>query len=671
MKSALGYNPGIFAALLLAGLAAIVAGCEGPPGPPGEGPESLSDPSVLPRVIYTYPPAGVGGPYAELYVVNCGGTSCIAVPRFQVRFNKIMNGSSARNAIGVAGPDGNLVVGPAEVFPVGGDIFLINPVDGYGQPYRGYLPIGAEYRLSVDTTVKDINGNALRSPFTMSFVPEPAFRVVRTHPENGSYSPDLQEILILYFNSRIDTSIMKSVRAIPPVEIDWRLGWEGTSLISNVRLAGSTTYTVVIDTPAADAAGHPLPLPYSFSFASRPFSVQYVYPADGQRNVSPEEIIEATFSEQIDSATIEGSFHISPPVDGYMYLNYRQYLSFHPRVPLEPSTTYTIQIDTTLRSATGVPLPRPFRSTFTTAPPPQFQVNYTSPADGETGVYSAQSIRISTNQAIDTATVAGAFHIDPPVAGRFTFQAGVYYFYFDPAPGYPTGGLISVTIDTSLTSASGQRSTASYAFSFRVRPLAVDWVFPQDGRDDVAPADPLRLRFNGPVDSGSLAAALTIDPPTPGRLVSDPYSFRFDPANVWIPETTYTVRIDTTLTAAGGGRLPEVFVSTFRTAPFKILQYSPPNGIVNHPVNFPVWVYCNDGIDTGSVRTSFSMTDSAGGAVAGRLLFSDSYPEQFGFLPYENLPHGAFYAVTITTGFRSVHGYPIASPLSISFRTAP
>lgn len=657
-------------ALIAAMLLSLLQGCGGPQGPPGEGPESLTDPAIQPRVIYTYPPAGVAGPYPDLYHQVCYDVSCYRTPRFQLRFNKIMDGATVRRAIALTGLGGNLGARPADILGVGGDIFLINPVDSFGQSIRGFLPIGESITLAVDTTARDINGNAFVPAYGLTFIPEPEFRVVRTTPPDGADSLFGWETISLAFNSRIDSSIFRSVRIEPPVGAGWVLNWDRFGIRSSFELRGSTTYEVVVDTPAADAAGHELPAPFRITLSSVYFTVRYSYPEDGQTGVPLNANIDISFSEPIDSASASRAFRIVPHVEGVLRVGTAGYISLDPSMPLDPLTTYTVTIDTTLKSARGLPFRSRFKSIFTTGGLPPFVVVQTNPMDGDTAVYPSQTISVTTTVPVDPLTVPAAFHLDPPVAGRFSFHPGENYFMFNPDAPFRMGGAYRATVDGSLRSFFGQDLQAPYEFSFSVRPLRVEWVQPGDGSRDVAPTSPLIIQFNSWIDTAAFTRATRLDPPTPGSFTDEGSRLRFDPEPTWIPETTYTLTIDTTELAVGGGALGEPFVLTFQSAPFRIIQHTPPAGFENQPANFPVWIYFNDAFDTATVRSAFTMVDSAGAMVPGRFGFSDQFPSQFGFLPDPFLTAGSRHTVAVSDSVWSVHGYRLKTPLLFSFRVA-
>lgn len=666
---------GVAVLLLLA--VALNAGCEGPTGPAGPkgaGVGSLTDPAIMPRVVFTYPPDGSVGPYDDLYQVDCGyyAADCPRYPRIQLRFNKLMDAASVRGAIRLEASDGRVRVAPADVLPLGGDIFLVHPTDTLGLRWRTFLPIGARYTLTLDTGARDVNGNRLARACTLAFVPEPVFRVVQIDPREGATLANFWSYVLISFNSPVDSSVLGAVRITPPPpELRWSLYRGGRTLQAYARFSGSRAYAVTVDTTAVDADGHRLAEPAVRTFNAPPFRVESLSPPDGSTNVPIATNFSLTLSEAADTSTLRAAVKFTPEVAYSFSVYAHRFFTLQPATDLRPNTGYVITIDTTLRSMEGGRLSSIFRSRFTTGASPDFAVEYTHPSSGSDGVYPGSSILVVLNRSVDTTSVAGAFRIDPPFAGTFSFSDSRRAFWFAPHTQLPTETFFRVSIDSTLRSVTGETLGEPYEFSFTTGALTVYSSWPPDGRTGVPPSSPLTLNFTAGIDTASLHGALTVEPPRPWYLWTDGWKCVVHPVDGWIPETTLTFRIDTTLRARGGGNLAEPFTTSFTTAPFQVIQHTPPDGIENQPAEWPVWIYCNDAIDTSSVLAAFSMTDSAGAPVPGRVLFSTSYPQQFGFLQADTLVRGARYSVSVGAGLRSIHGYAIKLPVSFSFRTAP
>lgn len=91
---------------------------------------------------------------------------------------------------------------------------------------------------------------------------------------------------------------------------------------------------------------------------------------------------------------------------------------------------------------------------------------------------------------------------------------------------------------------------------------------PADGAADVPPRTPITLRFNTPMNRVTAAAALRIEPATPGSLnwSPDATSLTFQPTETLTPAVTYTVRLDSSALDRWWRPLTGPVTLQFRTA---------------------------------------------------------------------------------------------------------
>ncbi|MBN2354941.1 DUF4038 domain-containing protein [candidate division KSB1 bacterium] len=95
-----------------------------------------------------------------------------------------------------------------------------------------------------------------------------------------------------------------------------------------------------------------------------PPKVTDMEPVDDGSGVSVDSDIFVTFSEAMDEASAEAAFSITPPVAGNLrWISSSLYLQRSEL--LQPSTTYTVQVDTGARDVAGIPLITPFTAQFT------------------------------------------------------------------------------------------------------------------------------------------------------------------------------------------------------------------------------------------------------------------------------------------------------------------
>ncbi|HLF13357.1 MAG TPA: Ig-like domain-containing protein [Bacteroidota bacterium] len=457
------------AVILICAIAAL--SCEGPVGPPGPGLGSLSDPAIMPEVIYTYPQDSSVGPYPDLYQFYCGWEWCSWYSQFQVRFNKFMDVSSVRRAVRLSSPWGDIHVDSSFILSVGGDVFILNPVDSLGNRYDFRFRIGTTYTMGVDSTARDINGNLLKPAFSATFVPEPNFRVVSVSPKDGTADVPTAISVSVNFNSRVRNTIMPHLSIRPEIPGIWWMGWDSTFIyFSPARnFSTSTRYTVSVDGSAEDAEGNRIPAPFVSRFTTVAFRVSAAYPRPGAADVPLTTRVLAYFTVPLDTSTIRAAFHLTPPTPGDLFSIYygTSNIDFSPVNGLLASTTYTVRIDSTLRSLSGDLLSGGYEYSFTTA---SFTVLSTFPVDGQTGVPRFNYMTVRTNAPLDPASVAGAVQITPTAAISISACNWCSDIQILPYSGLSPNTGYTVTVGTSLKTRRGQPLGAPHVFSFTTGP---------------------------------------------------------------------------------------------------------------------------------------------------------------------------------------------------------
>lgn len=444
----------LFAAALLS---ALYLGCKGPAGPPGDA-ESLSDPSVQPKVIYTYPPANSLGPYPDLGYSN----------QIQIRFNKFMDPTSVRRAVKLSSPTTSIRNDTNSLGSVGGDLFYAYARDSSGYYFGGWKTYET-YTLSIASSAKDINGNSLLPAFSMTFAPEPYFRIRSVSPSNGATDVLATATITLNFNSPVDASISSLVQLSPWTAGQWNYGYDSTWISYEPFLTPNTKYTITVGTSAHDKLGHQLPQMFSSTFTTASFRVLSTYPADKNTDIPLYAPIEVNFTGFIDTGFVRSAFTIipttsgnfatsSPPIDDILFV---------PQNGLLGNTTYTVTLGTTIRSSSGDRLSGPYTFSFTTAP---FEVTDAG-AGNWTGVTRYPDVLVNLNGPIDTGSVRTAFSMKDStganVDGTFGMADGAISFHYYPINlPLPANATYTVTISTALRSMSGTHLASPYTFSF-------------------------------------------------------------------------------------------------------------------------------------------------------------------------------------------------------------
>ncbi|HLF15280.1 MAG TPA: Ig-like domain-containing protein [Bacteroidota bacterium] len=662
-----------------AGLLALVLmsifGCEGPEGPPTDGTEALSDPAVIPEVIYTYPPANSIGPYPDLTGWYCDGSGCGNVTQLQVRFNKYMDPSSVRTSIHLASPSDRLFVDSTRVVLAGNDIVMVRPVERVysGSPFL--FLVGESYRLTVDSAARDMNGNNLRAPFTMTFVPEPEFRVKSIDPRDGQVEVTRGTSLTIALNSRVDSGFFSHVRIDPPIDGRWGVYYDSSTVrfrpspSENGWLPG-TMFTVSVDTAAADIFGNRLRERFVSRFTTQAFRVISSTPAPGSVGFEPYNDVALIFNDAVDTSTVKSALRIDPP--GQVTFSYTSYYPELVRVratpQFEPSTHYTITVDTTLRSMRGMALETSYILPFTTAP---FHVVYTSPGNNAGDVPVNTMISVQMNAPVAWESIPWAIATDPHITLVYQNNNNQRSFSVMPVAPLSGGTLYRVTLNTTLRTPSGVTLPSEYVFSFTTRVFRIEDTEPGDGDTGVSISRAVEVRFTSPVDTAEFMRAFTIEPPVGEHTLRSSYDWVYFRPSELAPETEYAWRIDTTLVSIFGERMAGPYSARFTTGPFVIVSSNPLDGESAFSVNHKLLFSCSANIASTTLPGCVTLTDSAGNAVAGGYLFYPASGMDFIFDPYFPLQPSTMYKVTVSTSLTSKGGVPLKEPYTITFHTAP
>jgi len=535
-------------------------GPEGPAGPPGDGTESLVDPRVQPKVIYTYPPMNSVGPYAEL-----------AYPQLQIRFNKMMSVSSLKKAIGISPRSANIRIDTSNIASAGGDFFFLNLRDTAGSYYGPAWHIGQVYTLTVDTSARDMNGNRVFPSVSMTFEPEPSFRVKAMSPHTDGQSVPASSVVELDFNSPIDANLISTIHLLPGVAGNWQIFSYPEStrigLIPFDGLKNGTTYQLTIDGSAHDQKGNYLAGPFVAQFTTSEFRVVNVYPVSGSEDVYLQSSITLSFSGPIDGQSLKSALKIVPDIPGNLVVSATSNPGFTltPANNLRTNTQYTITIDTSLIARDGTKLPVAYMSTFTTQP---FRVESSYPDDNYLDVPMNTHVSINLNDLLDTGTVRTSFKVNPPLAGTFSIYSPTATIDFAPQDNFAPGTVHTITVDTTLRSWRHDHLIGRHTFSFTTQQFQIIYTTPVNGRVEVDRFASVMILTNAKVAGSTARSSFSIEPPISSYnfyFADGGTQFYFTPTNGFLANTTYTITISTTLKALGGYPLPSAYAFSFTT----------------------------------------------------------------------------------------------------------
>jgi hypothetical protein len=237
---------------------------------------------------------------------------------------------------------------------------------------------------AITVTATDSAGNTASRTIVVTRVPETTPpTVVSTSPLAGATDVPVTAAVTVTFSEAMDAATVNfltmTLKDPQNNAIDASVSYDATSkqarLTPSSQLGFNTPYTVTVSTGVRDASGNALAAPYVFGFTTAASDdvlapvVQSVSPAAGSTCAPTSGAVTASFNEDIDPATVNGSsFGLtssSGPVSGTVaYIN--RTASFTPTSDLAVGATYTASLTTAIADLAGNHLAAPYQWAFTT-----------------------------------------------------------------------------------------------------------------------------------------------------------------------------------------------------------------------------------------------------------------------------------------------------------------
>lgn len=196
-------------------------------------------------------------------------------------------------------------------------------------------------------------------------------------------------------------------------------------------------------------------------------------PVDKATGVNVNQVISATFNEEINSSTITNSSFIvlagTTQISGVISYS-GTIASFTPTSPLAENTTYLARITTAVKDLDGNALQVDYVWTFTTGLILRPAIISTDPANNATGVDLNKTVTATFNMPMDPATLvnpATTFTVKQglvSIAGVVTYSGSTASF--NPTVAFLSNKVYTATISTVAKNVAGLAMAANYVWSF-------------------------------------------------------------------------------------------------------------------------------------------------------------------------------------------------------------
>lgn len=253
------------------------------------------------------------------------------------------------------------------------DATLLDDSGNYIIKPQAALSQGEEYSLTVDReSVRFLYGTdevAFRGE--VESVWEGSWNV-REAPGVASFSPQgdtipITEDLAITFDENIDlASFEEHVEVEPSINGAWSTSDYRTVTLSPSALDQDTTYTVRIAAGLETYDGGYLEEEAVYTFSTvGPVQLDRSSPAHGATGVNVNGSLQFTFDQEVDHASVEEHFSISPPVAGIFSWDGNRMI-FQPSDTLSFNTVYTVTIAAGIEAASGFDSKDDFTIPYTT-----------------------------------------------------------------------------------------------------------------------------------------------------------------------------------------------------------------------------------------------------------------------------------------------------------------
>ncbi|MBN2007401.1 MAG: Ig-like domain-containing protein [Anaerolineae bacterium] len=349
--------------------------------------------------------------------------------------------------------------------------------------------------------------------------------VVEHLPKTGEMVPLATDIVVRFDQSMDQSSVEDSLLVSPDVEGDLIWQDEKTILLRPKALASATRYHVSVGPEAQSLAGLTLATELSFAFSTvPPITVTRVNPNNGGVDMRTDTPVLIAFNQPVVSLNCTGQIAkadcpvlplaFSPAAlgDG-LWVNPSLY-RYTPLSGWAAGITYAVTLGEGFKSVTG-DLVGSYSWSFGTASP---AIQTVQPGSGQENVPLNAGIRVTFSTPMDEEITASVFSLKSVdgvvVPGLVTWEDAGAVLVFTPTQPLTLSARYNVRVGERARAVSSAplRNPRAWSFETVSAPGVMGFV-PADGARLAAVYEPVRIFFEGLIDSDTLPDHVRIEPP--------------------------------------------------------------------------------------------------------------------------------------------------------------
>lgn len=313
----------------------------------------------------------------------------------------------------------------------------------------------------------------------------------------------------------------------------------------------------------------------------------------------------------------------------------------------------------------------------TTARPPTPIVPLTQAAFQTTVVTGhglTAPVAISFSTPMNPGSVASAVTVDPPTPIDLAWDAAARTLTISPEAHWVPGTFYTVSVQSGALAGTGQPLAQPARAAFLTREATTGTVAPTDPIGSRVSVDSgFSVTFTRPVDPGSVASAIKLDPPVAGTLKvagapKGPVQYTFQPSKALAAGKTYRLSVAGVIDSDGVALAP-VSMAIKTTSPPGVVRFRPRESATNTPRDAAISVRFTEAMDRSSTAKAFSVK-IGGKPVKGSISWAEAGTVLV-FKPATALPYGSAVVAKVDITAKSATGAPMARSTRAIFKTVP
>ena len=256
-------------------------------------------------------------------------------------------------------------------------------------------------------------------------------------------------------------------------------------------------------------------------------------------------------------------------------------------------------------------------------------VSLSAPAGGDPGLaQTVTAIDVEFSEAVVRASVERRFHIEPGVAGTFSWDGTT--LIFSPATKLPQDTSFVVSIEAGFQDAAGNVAGAGlegWAFRTIGSPQVVS-TDPEDGASGVARDAPIVITFDRLMDTSAVEGAVSIEPAAALRAAWSGQGLTLTPEEPLAYGTEYTLTVGTAASDTDGNQLRVPHQARFTTvaAGLGVRSAVPADGVAGVGVRTAIAIVFDGPVEPASVDGALQVTPPVEGTLTLESEASDARP---------------------------------------------